>query len=262
VTDYELVERALNEYEIDTVFHLAAQTIVSIANRAPLSTFETNVKGTWTVLEASRRSPRIQSVIVASSDKAYGPPKELPYTEESALRGCHPYDVSKVCADRIAHAYAVTYDLPIAITRCANLYGGGDLNWSRLVPGTIRSVIRGERPLIRSDGTLLRDYLYVKDAAAAYLKLAESIKASGVMGEAFNFGVDDPKTVMDVVQAIIDVSEEPTMEPIILGEVKNEIRDQYLDSTKAKQVLGWTPRYSLKEGLGETMAWYTDYLSR
>jgi len=262
VTDYELVERALNEYEIDTVFHLAAQTIVPIANRSPLSTFETNIKGTWTVLEASRRSSRIQSVTVASSDKAYGPPQELPYTEESVLRGCHPYDVSKVCADRIAHTYAATYDLPVAITRCANLYGGGDLNWSRLIPGTIRCVIRGERPLIRSDGTLLRDYLYVKDAAAAYLKLAESIRASGVIGEAFNFGTDDPKSVMEVVQAIIDVSDQPTLKPAILGEAKNEIRDQYLDSTKAKKVLGWAPHYSLKEGLRETMAWYTDFLSR
>lgn len=262
VTDYELVERALNEYEIDTVFHLAAQTIVSIANRAPLSTFETNVKGTWVVLEAARRSPRVESVVVASSDKAYGPPKELPYTEESALQGCHPYDVSKVCADRIAHTYAVTYDLPVAVTRCANLYGGGDLNWSRLIPGTIRSVIRGERPVIRSDGTLIRDYLYVRDAAAAYLRLAESIETSDITGEAFNFGMDDPKTVMDVVQAIIDVSEQPTLEPIILGEVKNEIQDQYLDSTKAKRVLGWTPQYSLKEGLGETMTWYRDFLSR
>jgi len=261
VTNHEVVERALNEYEIDTVFHLAAQTIVSIANRAPLSTFETNVKGTWNVLEASRRSPKVECIVVASSDKAYGSHDELPYTEDAALRGCHPYDVSKVCADRIAHAYAITYDLPVAVTRCANLYGGGDLNWSRLIPGTIRSVIRGERPLIRSDGTLIRDYLYVKDAAAAYLRLAESVEARGVRGEAFNFGTDDPKTVMDVVQAIIDVSEQPILKPVVLGEAKNEIHDQYLDSTKAKRVLGWTPRYSLKEGLGETMPWYRDFLS-
>jgi CDP-glucose 4,6-dehydratase len=262
VTDYELVARALNEYEIDTVFHLAAQTIVSIANRAPLSTFETNIKGTWNILEAARRSPKVQCVLVASSDKAYGPHDELPYTEDAALRGCHPYDVSKACADRIAHTYATTYDLPVAITRCANLYGGGDLNWSRLVPGTIRSVLRGERPLIRSDGMLSRDYLYVKDGAAAYLKLAESVNASDVRGGAFNFGLDDPKTVMEVVQVIIDVSDQPTLKPIILGEAKNEIHDQYLDSTKAKQVLGWAPQYSLKEGLRKTMTWYRDFLSQ
>lgn len=262
VTDYNLVERALNEYEVDTVFHLAAQTIVSIANRAPLSTFNTNIKGTWNVLEAARRLPKVQSIVVASSDKAYGSHDELPYTENAALQGCHPYDVSKVCADRIAHAYATTYNLPVAVTRCANLYGGGDLNWSRLIPGTIRSVLRGERPLIRSDGTLTRDYLYVKDAAAAYLRLAESIEASDVRGEAFNFGLDDPKTVTDVVQAIIDVSNQPTLTPIVLGEAENEIHDQYLDSTKAKRVLGWTPLYSLKEGLRETMMWYRDFLSR
>jgi len=262
VRDYQLVERALNEYEIDTVFHLAAQTIVPIANRAPLSTFETNIKGTWTVLEAARRSPKIQSIIIASSDKAYGSHEELPYTEDAALRGCHPYDVSKACADRIAQAYAITYDLPIAVTRFGNLYGGGDLNWNRLIPGTIRSVIRHERPIIRSDGTLMRDYLYVQDAVAAYFRLAERMASPHVKGEDFNFGMDDPKTVMDVVQAIIKVADEPTLEPIVLAEAKNEIHDQYLDSTKAKRVLGWTPQYSLKEGLHETMMWYRDFLSR
>jgi CDP-glucose 4,6-dehydratase len=262
VTDYGLIERALNEYEIDAVLHLAAQTIVSIANRAPLSTFETNVKGTWTVLEAARRSPKVQCVLVASSDKAYGPHDDLPYKEDAALLGCHPYDVSKVCADRIAQAYAATYDLPVAVTRCANLYGGGDLNWSRLIPGTIRSVIRGERPIIRSDGTLIRDYLYVQDAVAAYLKLAERVKASDVRGEAFNFGTDDPKTVMEVVRAIIDVSDQPALEPDVLAQAHNEIRDQYLDSSKAKRVLGWVPRYSLQEGLHETMTWYQEFLTR
>jgi CDP-glucose 4,6-dehydratase len=262
VTDYALVERALNEYEIDTVFHLAAQTIVSIANRAPLSTFETNIKGTWNVLEAARRSPKVQCILVASSDKSYGSHDELPYTEDAALRGCHPYDVSKACADLLAHTYAATYDLPAAVTRCANLYGGGDLNWSRLIPGTIRSVLRGERPLIRSDGTLTRDYLYVKDAVSAYVQLAENIRASDVKGAAFNFGVDDPKTVTDVVQAIIDVSDQPTLKPIILGEAKNEIHDQYLDSTRARRILGWAPHYSLKEGLRETMTWYRDFLSQ
>lgn len=262
VTQYELVERALNEYEIDTVFHLAAQTIVPIANRAPLSTFETNIRGTWTVLEAARRSPEIRGVIVASSDKAYGPHQELPYTEDAPLRGLYPYDVSKACADRISQAYAATYDLPVAVTRCANLYGGGDLNWSRLIPGTIRSVIRGKRPVIRSDGTLKRDYLYVRDAVAAYLRLAERVRASEVRGKGFNFGMDDPKSVMEVVQAIIDVSDQPALKPIVLGEAENEIQDQYLDSTKAKRVLGWMPQYSLKEGLHKTMAWYQAFLTQ
>ncbi len=262
VTDYELVERALNEYEIDTVFHLAAQTIVSIAYRAPLSTFETNVKGTWTVLEAARRSPKVQCVMVASSDKAYGSPEELPYTEDAPLLGLYPYDVSKACADRIAQAYAATYDLPVSVTRCANLYGGGDLNWSRLIPGTIRSVIRGDHPIIRSDGTLMRDYLYVQDGVAAYLRLAECIEAPDVRGEAFNFGMDDPKRVMEVVKAIIDVSDQSALKPIVLDEAQNEIQDQYLDSSKARRVLGWAPRYSLKEGLRETMAWYREFLAQ
>ncbi|MGD2144109.1 MAG: GDP-mannose 4,6-dehydratase, partial [Anaerolineae bacterium] len=262
VTDYELIERALNEYEVDTVFHLAAQTIVPIANRAPLSTFETNIKGTWTLLEAARRSPKVRHVVVASSDKAYGAHSELPYTEDAPLLGHHPYDVSKACADRIAQAYSVTYGLPVAVSRCANLFGGGDLNWSRLIPGTIRSVIRGKRPVIRSDGTLLRDYLYVKDAVAAYLRLAECLEATGVRGEAFNLGMDDPKSVMEVVQAIIDVSGQPTLDPVILGEAENEIQAQYLDSSKAKQILGWAPRYSLEEGLRETIAWYREFLSQ
>jgi CDP-glucose 4,6-dehydratase len=260
VTDYELVERALNEYEIETVFHLAAQTIVPIANRAPLSTFETNVKGTWTVLEAARRAPTTKRIIVASSDKAYGAHEDLPYTEDVPLRGCYPYDVSKACADRIARSYAVTYGLPVSVTRCANLYGGGDLNWSRLVPGTIRSVLRGRRPVIRSDGTLLRDFLYIPDAVDGYLMLAEQMDSPEVRGEAFNFGLDDPKSVMEVVQAIIDVSDEPTLEPLVLGEAKNEIRDQYLDSSKAREVLGWTPQHSLRAGLRATLAWYRDFL--
>lgn len=261
VTNYELIERTLNEYEIDTVFHLAAQTIVPIANRAPLSTFETNIKGTWTVLEAARRAPKISRVIVASSDKAYGVHRDLPYTEEAALLGSHPYDVSKACADAIARTYATTYHLPVAVTRCANLYGGGDLNWSRLIPGTIRCVIRGRRPVIRSDGTLIRDYLYVQDAVSGYLELAERVGVPKVTGEAFNFGMDNPKSVMEVVQTIIDVSERPTLEPRVLAEAENEIQAQYLDSSKAKRLLDWAPRYSLREGLRETLSWYREFLS-
>ena len=261
VTDYALMERALNEYEIDTVFHLAAQTIVTIANRAPLSTFDTNIRGTWTVLEAARRTPSVKRIVVASSDKAYGAHERLPYTEEAALLGSHPYDVSKACADMIARAYAVTYGLPVAVTRCANLYGGGDLNWSRLVPGTIRSLLRGERPIIRSDGTMRRDYLYVLDAVRAYVELAEQLERPEVQGQAFNFGLDAPLTVLDMVQAIIAVSDYPKLEPVVLGSAPNEIQEQFLDSAKSKRVLGWAPAFSLEEGLRQTTAWYRAFLA-
>jgi CDP-glucose 4,6-dehydratase len=261
VTDYELVERALNEYEIDTVVHLAAQTIVPIANRAPLSTFETNIKGTWTILEAARRSPKVSRVLVASSDKAYGVHETLPYTEEAALLGCYPYDVSKACTTLVAKAYWATYSLPVAITCCANLYGGGDLNWSRIVPATVRSVLRGERPIIRSDGTLLRDYLYVEDAVRAYVALAEQLDRPGVAGELFNFGIDAPKSVLAVVQTIIAVSEHPELEPVVLNDAPNEIQAQYLDSSKARRVLGWSPSFSFEEGLTRTIAWYRSFLS-
>ena len=262
VADYELVERALNEYEIDTVFHLAAQTIVPIANRAPLSTFDANIKGAWTVLEAARRSPQVTRVVVASSDKAYGAHEQLPYTEDAPLLGCYPYDASKACAEFIARTYTATYDLPVAITRCANLYGGGDLNWSRIFPGTIRSAIRGEPPIVRSDGTLLRDYLYVRDAVSAYLTLAEHLDEPGVKGEPFNFGMDNPKPVLEIVQTIIAVSNHPQLEPVVLDNAPGEIQAQYLDSSKARRVLGWTPHYSLEEGLRETMAWYREFLGR
>ncbi len=261
VTDYQMVERTLNEYEIETVFHLAAQTIVPIANRSPLSTFETNIKGTWTILEAARRSPTVGRVLLASSDKAYGIHETLPYTEDAPLLGCYPYDVSKVCAEMVARTYTVTYGLPLAITRCANLYGGGDLNWSRIFPGTVRSVIRGERPVLRSDGTMVRDYLYVRDAVDAYLVLAERLDDPAVRGEAFNFGMDNPKSVLEIVQTIIALSEHPDLEPVVLADAPNEIQAQYLDSGKAKRVLGWTPRYSLKDGLQETLAWYREFLA-
>lgn len=262
VTDCLFLDRVLNEYEVDTIFHLAAQTIVPIANRSPLSTFESNIKGTWTVLEAARRAPKVARMVIASSDKAYGVHEKLPYTEEAPLLGCYPYDVSKACAELVARAYSATYGLPIVITRCANLYGGGDLNWSRVFPGTIRSVIRGERPVIRSDGTMLRDYLYIRDAVSAYLVLAERLDEPAVTGEAFNLGMDNPKTVLKIVQTIIAVSDHPDLEPVVLNEAPNEIPAQYLDSSKAKRVLSWAPRYSLEEGLRETLEWYREFLGR
>src|SRR6266542_2432593 len=237
VEDQSLVERALAEYEIQTVFHLAAQTIVGIANRCPLSTFETNIKGTWCLLEAARRCGYRHDVVVASSDKAYGEQAELPYTEETPLEGRHPYDVSKSCADLLALAYHHTYGLPVCVTRCGNFYGGGDLNWNRIVPGTIRSVLRGEAPLIRSDGSNVRDYFYVKDGAGAYLHLAECMAARPeIAGQAFNFSADNPISVLDLVHHILRLMN-ASLAPRVLGEARNEIKHQYLSSAKARQML-------------------------
>jgi CDP-glucose 4,6-dehydratase len=261
VGDYALMERILAEYEIDTLFHLAAQTIVGIANRAPLSTFETNIKGTWTLLEAARRNPTVEGIIVASSDKAYGTQAELPYREEAPLEGRHPYDVSKSCADLIAQAYAYSFDLPLVVTRFANIFGGGDLNWNRIVPGTIRSVLRGERPVIRSDGTFKRDYLFVEDVTSAYLTLGEKISDPQVKGQTFNFGQDCPTNVLEVVETIIDLIGGIGLDPIILDQAKNEIPDQYLASDKAHRRLGWHPQHNLRQGLSKTLDWYRAFLS-
>lgn len=258
--DYDLLERTLAEYEIEYVYHLAAQTIVGIANRAPMSTFETNIRGTYMLMEAARRNPTVRGIIVASSDKAYGDQPNLPYLESAPLQGRHPYDVSKSCADLIAQTYAHSYQLPVIVIRCANLYGGGDLNWNRILPGTIRSVLQGERPIIRSDGTFKRDYLYVKDAVRGYMMAVCCFADPQMFGETFNFGVGHPEQALDVVQTIIKVSNHPELTPIILDEVKNEIQDQYLCSDKAGKMLGWEPQYSLEEGLAETMAWYQGFL--
>ncbi len=262
VRDQALLERILGEYEIDTVFHLAAQTIVSIANRNPVSTFETNIQGTWVLLEACRRSPTVRQIIVASSDKAYGDCKKLPYDEETPLRGRHPYDVSKSCADLLAQAYAVTYSLPVAITRCGNLYGGGDLNWNRIIPGTIRSVLRGQRPIIRSDGHYVRDYFYVEDAAIAYMLLAEQLaQRQELCGQAFNFSNETPVAVLDLVQRILTLMN-CNFKPDIRNEATNEIRDQYLNAEKARRILGWKPLFTLDEGLQATIEWYRNFFQR
>ena len=260
VTDYATVERAINEYEVETVFHLAAQTIVGIANRAPMSTFESNIRGTWVTLEAARRCPTVRRVVVASSDKAYGAQLDLPYTEEMPLRGQHPYDVSKSAADLIAQTYAITYGLPVAVTRCANLYGGGDLNWNRLIPGTIRSALQGQRPIVRSDGTFLRDYLYVRDAVQAYMMLAQAMDREELRGEAFNCGTDAPMSVLEMTRLILSLSPHPGLEPVVLDEVRNEIKDQYLDSSKIRREIGWAPGYSREDSLRQTIAWYAHYL--
>jgi CDP-glucose 4,6-dehydratase len=260
VTDRPLLERVLGEYEIATVIHLAAQTIVGIANRNPVSTFEANVAGTWCLLEACRRSPLVRQVVVASSDKAYGVHDRLPYDETAALRGCHPYDVSKSCADLISHTYAHTYRLPVAITRCGNFYGGGDLNWNRIVPGTIRSVVRDERPVIRSDGSFVRDYFYVEDGAAVYMLLAEKLAADpGLAGEAFNFSNELQVTARGVVDAVL-AEMGSALEPVVLNQATNEIPHQYLSAAKARRVLGWEPLFTFPEGLRRTVAWYRDFL--
>jgi len=260
VRDQALLERALGEYEIDTVFHLAAQTIVGIANRNPVSTFESNVGGTWALLEAARRSPRVKGVVLASSDKAYGDHERLPYDEAAPLQGRHPYDVSKSCADLIAQTYAHTYGLPVVITRCGNFYGGGDLNWNRIVPGTIRAVLRGERPVIRSDGLSVRDYFYVEDGAAAYMTLAERLAADPALrGEAFNFSNESQVTVLELVRRIL-AALGATVEPDVRNEASNEIRHQYLTARKARERLGWAPLFSLEQGLSRTVSWYRAHL--
>jgi CDP-glucose 4,6-dehydratase len=261
VEDERLMERTLGEYEIQTVFHLAAQTIVGIANKGPLSTFETNIKGTWCLLEAARRTGRSPHVVVASSDKAYGEQKVLPYTEDTPLEGRHPYDVSKSCTDLLSLAYHHSYKLPVCVTRCGNFYGGGDLNWNRLIPGTIRSALRGERPLIRSDGSFTRDYFYVKDGAAAYLHLAECMaRDPAVCGEAFNFSTETPMSVLEMVDRILRLTGSPLL-PLVLNEASNEIKNQFLSAEKAKRVLKWSPSYQVDEALRETIAWYTDHLA-
>ncbi len=260
ICDRELIERTLGEYEIDTAFHLAAQTIVGIANRNPLSTFESNVAGTWNVLESCRRSPSVKAVVLASSDKAYGDQEKLPYDESTPLEGRHPYDVSKSCADLIAQAYGKTYSLPVAVTRCGNFYGGGDLNWNRIVPGTIRSVLRGERPVIRSDGQYVRDYFYVEDGAATYMLLAEKLHGNpSLNGMAFNFSNEIQITVLDLVRLIL-AKLESSLEPDVRDEASNEIRHQYLSAARARRHLGWAPLYTLDQGLQRTVDWYRNYL--
>ncbi|MBP6015440.1 MAG: GDP-mannose 4,6-dehydratase [Candidatus Promineofilum sp.] len=258
--DYDLLQKTLVEKQIDTVFHLAGQTIVGIANRDPATTFETNIRGTWLLLEAVRRTPAVRGVVVASSEKAYGEQTTLPYLEEYPLQGRHPYEVSKSCADLIAQSFAHTYGLAIAVTRCSNLFGGGDLSWNRLIPGTIRSVLNGESPVIRSDGSFRRDYLYVADAVRGYLMLAEKLTETGVRGEPFNLGSGCAVSALEVVRTIVALSGNPKLEPVILNEVENEILDEFLSPDKARQAIGWRPQYTLAGGLKETMAWYQAYL--
>ena len=255
---YSVVERALNEYEIDTCFHLAAQTIVGIAKHSPLSTFESNMRGTWNLLEACRNSRTLQRIVMASSDKAYGEPIKLPISEDHPLLALYPYEASKACADILARTYFHTYGLPVAITRCSNIYGGRDTNFSRIIPDTIRSVLLSKDPVIRSDGKPVRDYMYISDAINAYLTLAENLDRPEVKGEAFNFGTGKPISVIDLVKKIITMAENPHLKPVILGRETKEISVQYLSIEKARRVLKWKPKVSLENGLIETISWYKE----
>ena len=261
LADLEVCSRVMNEYEICICIHIAAEAIVGTANASPLSTFESNIKGTWNILEAARLSKFIKSLVVASSDKAYGVQKKLPYTEERPLLGTYPYDASKACADMLASSYFRTFGLPLAITRNANTYGGGDLNFSRLVPDTIKALINNQQPVIRSDGTPERDYMYIKDAVSSYITLASNLHRKDVQGEAFNFGTGKPVSVLKLYTEIIRLMGKK-IKPKILGQAKHEIDRQYLSIEKAKKVLNWKPRYSLEQGLKETIAWYKDYLKK
>ncbi|MFQ6027092.1 MAG: GDP-mannose 4,6-dehydratase [Dehalococcoidia bacterium] len=259
--DFWTLERAINQHEVDTIFHLGAQTIVGSAHRFPLPTFEANIRGTYNLLEGCRlHMDLVQRVVIASSDKAYGEQSHLPYTEEMPLNGRHPYEVSKSCADLIAQAYHHTYALPIAIARCGNVYGGGDLNWSRIVPGTIRSFLSGERPILRSDGTYVRDYLYVKDVACAYMRLAECLDDDRVQGEAFNFSTEKPMTVLEMVNMIQKLMACAHLEPDIRNCAEGEIRSQHLSAAKARAILKWEPAFDLESGLRETIAWYKAFV--
>jgi CDP-glucose 4,6-dehydratase len=259
--DYGAVERAINEYEVHTVFHLAAQAIVGAALRNPLPTFESNIRGTYHLLEACRvHAGLVKAVVVASSDKAYGDHDELPYTERHALIGRHPYDVSKSCTDLLAASYHHTYRLPVTIARCGNIYGGGDLNWSRIIPSTIRSLLHRDRPVLRSDGTMVRDYFYVEDAVSAYVTLADRIDQRGIAGEAFNFSTETPVTVNEVVRTVADVMDVHDLPPIVLGTARQEIKAQALSAARAREVLGWSPESDLTAGLRKTVDWYRAYL--
>ncbi|MGD9645532.1 MAG: GDP-mannose 4,6-dehydratase [Pirellulales bacterium] len=259
--DLRCLERALHEYQVDTVFHLGAQTIVGIAESSPLSTFESNVRGTWNLLEACRRVGTVQRIVVASSDKAYGDQDKLPYTEEMPLLARNPYDASKACAELVARGYVASQQLPLAITRCGNLFGPGDLNFDRLVPGTIRAALHGERPIVRSDGEYVRDYFFVRDAARAYLLLAAALPAPRLHGEAFNFGYEQPVSVLEMVGRILNEMQRADLRPDVRNTATDEIRQQYLDCTKARRLLGWSPAFDLDTGLRETIAWYRKVLS-
>ncbi len=263
IRDTDLLQRTLAQHQVATVFHLAAQTLIGAANADPVATFETNIAGSWSLLDAARRLANPPQIVFSSSVQAYDERAELPFRETARLAGRQPYAVSKSCADLIAQSYAAIYDLPVAITRCGNFYGGGDVNWNRIVPGTIRSVLRGERPLIRSDGSHLRDYIYIGDGVSAYLALAETLATNPKLaGEAFNFGHDAPVSVLQLVSAILRACNREDLTPDVRGQAQGEVLNQSLDVSKASELLGWTPQFGLDAGLRETVKWYREFLKR
>ena len=263
LADFSAVERAINLHDVDTVFHLGAQTLVGVAHRFPLATFESNIRGTYNLLENCRlHADLVNRVVVASSDKAYGEKQDLPYVEDMALEGRHPYEVSKTCTDLLAQSYAHSFKVPLTIARFGNVYGGGDLNFSRIVPHTVSACLNGERPVIRSDGSFLRDYLYVKDVARGYLRMAEQIEEQKVRGQAFNFSPGEPTSVLDLVHKIQDLMDCRHLEPDVRNTAAGEITDQYLSASKAQTLLGWTPDYDLDSGLRETIDWYHNFLAK
>ncbi len=259
LVDLQVMERAFAQYQAEFVFHLAAQALVGIANKSPLSTFESNIKGTWNLLEACRKNDSVKGIVVASSDKAYGVQDKLPYTEDSPLLGLFPYDASKACADILARSYFETYGLSGAVTRNANTYGGADMNFSRIVPDAVSCLIKDKEFLIRSDGKPQRDYMYVKDAVNGYLVLAQNLQKKEVKGQAFNFGTETPVTAVDLFKKTAKLFGKPNAKYRILNQSKNEIPKQFLSTKKAKNLLGWKPAYSLDEGLKETIDWYKNY---
>ena len=256
LTDRPAIRRALGDHRVDTVVHLAAQTQVYKANRAPLETWETNVRGTYTLLEALREHGNVERIVVASSDKAYGAHRDLPYQEDSALQASYPYDVSKAATDMIARSYAATYGMPVAVTRLANVYGPGDVNWARVIPDTARALVRGRRPVIRSDGTPERDYIYVEDAADAYLTVISSLDDPARRGRVWNAGSGRPRSVLEVVRLLIEISGHD-VEPEIQGVgLSGELDRQFLDASAIREELGWTPKWDMERGLRAAWAWY------
>jgi CDP-glucose 4,6-dehydratase len=260
--DFDAIERAVLAHDVDTIFHLGAQTIVGAARRSPLPTLETNVRGTWNVLEAAHRHPDlVRRVVVASSDKAYGTVHDLPYREDMPVLGREPYELSKACADLVTQGYAASYGLPAAVVRCGNIYGPGDLNWSRIVPGTLRALLLGNQPVIRSDGTLVRDYLYVDDVVDGYLRVAQGLVDLDLAGEAFNLSDESPMSVMQMYDAVCDAAGQAGAVPVVLGEAAGEIHDQYLSAEKARATLGWKPRFGLTQGLRRAVDWYREFFA-
>lgn len=254
--DIDTLERAIKDTKVDTVFHLAAQALVEVGVKDPLGTFESNIRGTYNLLEVCRNTKTVERIVAASSDKAYGTSPKLPYTEDMPLRGEHPYDVSKSCMDLLCQTYVHTYDLPLCVIRCGNIYGPGDVHFSRLIPGTIQNILQGEKPEIRSDGTFVRDYLFVEDVVDGYLKVANAMDQNDVRGQVFNLGPNKPYNVIEVVEMILTVMGKKDLGFVIQNRVKDEIHDQYLSGEKAGRLLGWQPKHSLEEGLKKTVPWY------